>query len=244
MNLSDLLPQSLWNNSSNSGWNTWSNQGGDFFNDFGNIGVNSTTENSTFYESLPNITISSSFSNSQRGVLIQDHVYKSASGYQYFRDGLRETQLDNLQSGLDIIGMVPIIGEPFDLINAGISYSRGNYVEGSLSLAATIPLIGVGATTAKIVAKEGIQYTKSNLKLGQEMHKAYKVGANGSKEFRLPSGKRIDFLDINNATIYELKPFNPRAMKAGQKQLNIYKSELERMQRFKGVQWKTVLDTY
>lgn len=77
-------------------------------------------------------------------------MYKNASGYQYFRDGLRETQLDNLQSALDVVGMVPIIGEPIDLINAGISYGRGNYVEGSLSLAATIPFIGVGATVSKV----------------------------------------------------------------------------------------------
>ncbi|MCS4238491.1 RHS repeat-associated protein [Myroides gitamensis] len=154
--LSQAFLQSLWNNSSSSGWNTWTNQGDNFFNDFGNIGVNSTTGKSTFYESLPNITISSSFSSSQRGILIQDHVYKNASGYQYFRDGLRETQLDNLQSGLDIIGMVPIIGEPIDLINAGISYGRGRYVEGSLSLAATIPFIGVGATVTKVAIKTAL----------------------------------------------------------------------------------------
>ncbi|MGB4415557.1 MAG: hypothetical protein WBI53_11850 [Paludibacter sp.] len=88
------------------------------------------------------------------------------------------------------------------------------------------------------------QYTKSSLQLGQQMHKAYKVGANGVKEFRLPSGKRIDFLDINNSTIFELKPFNPRAMKAGQNQLNMYMQELQTMPQFKGVPWKTVLDTY
>ncbi len=154
--LSQGFLQGLWNNSSSTGWNTWTNQGDDFFNDFGNIGVNSTTGKSTFYESLPNITISSSFSSSQRGILIQDHVYKNASGYQYFRDGLRETQLDNLQSALDVVGMIPIIGEPIDLINAGISYGRGNYVEGSLSLAATIPFIGVGATVTKVAIKTAL----------------------------------------------------------------------------------------
>jgi hypothetical protein len=95
-----------------------------------------------------------------------------------------------------------------------------------------------------------VQYTKSSLKLGQEMHKAYKVGANGVKEFRLPSGKRIDFLDINNSTIFELKPFNPRAMKAGQNQLNMYLREmnspavLQKYPEFNGVNWKTILDTY
>ncbi len=94
------------------------------------------------------------------------------------------------------------------------------------------------------VAEEGVQYTKSSLKLGQEMHQAYKVGAEGIKEFRLPSGRRIDFLDIKNSTIYELKPFNPRAIKAGENQLNIYMKELQSMPQFKGINWKTVLDTY
>lgn len=43
---------------------------------------------------------------------------------------------------------------------------------------------GIGVEA--VAAKGGVQYTKSSLKLGQEMHKAYKVGANGVKEFRLP----------------------------------------------------------
>ncbi len=82
------------------------------------------------------------------------------------------------------------------------------------------------------------------------MHNAYKVGANGIKEFRLPSGKRIDFLDVNNGIIHELKPFNPRAMKAGQKQLDMYLKEIQspatllKHPEFRGINWKTVLDTY
>jgi hypothetical protein len=51
----------------------------------------------------------------------------------------------------------------------------------------------VGSNAA---AKGGVQYTKSSLQLGQQMHKSYKLGAEGIKEFRLPSGRRIDFLDI------------------------------------------------
>jgi hypothetical protein len=70
------------------------------------------------------------------------------------------------------------------------------------------------------------------------------------KEFRLHSGKKIDFLDVPNKTIYELKPFNPRAMKAGEKQLQMYLKELQspamiqRYPEFKGINWKTILDTY
>ncbi len=90
--------------------------------------------------------------------------------------------------------------------------------------------------------------TKSSLNLGNKMHKAYRSHLEDKvstfKEFVLPSKSRIDFLDIENGIIYELKPNNPRAIKEGIKQLERYKKELESMDRFKGIEWKTVLDTY
>jgi hypothetical protein len=98
-------------------------------------------------------------------------------------------------------------------------------------------------------AAKRVTYTKSSLQLGQQMHKAYKAGLHNPakqmfKEYVLPSGRRIDFLDASKGIIYELKPFNPRAMKAGQNQLNMYMKELQSMPEFKGINWKTVLDTY
>lgn len=93
-------------------------------------------------------------------------------------------------------------------------------------------------------AKNGIKYTKSNLKLGQEMHKEYKLGEEGIKEFRLPSGKRIDFLDLKNGKVFELKPYNPRSMKLGQTQLDTYIKELQTIPEFKGINWKGILQTY
>lgn len=48
------------------------------------------------------------------------------------------------------------------------------------------------------------------------------------KEYRLPSGKRIDFIDIENKTIYELKPNNPTQIKKGKKQLEGYLEEVEK----------------
>ncbi|EKB04389.1 hypothetical protein HMPREF9716_03301, partial [Myroides odoratus CIP 103059] len=136
--------------------------------------------------------------------------------------------------------------EPIDLINAGISYGRGRYVEGSLSLAATIPFIGVGATTAKIATKTGVQYTKSSLAFGREIHAGYKVAEHAPalgrfKEFTGIKGIRPDFVDFGTKTIYELKPFNPRGIRSGTKQLNNYKSLFE--QNYGGT-WKTVLDHY
>lgn len=81
------------------------------------------------------------------------------------------------------------------------------------------------------------------------MHKAYKAGLYNPaqqmfKEYVLPSVRRIDFLDALRGIIYELKPFNPRAMLQGQRQLNMYMQELQMMPEFKGINWKTVLDTY
>ena len=94
-------------------------------------------------------------------------------------------------------------------------------------------------------AAEAVPYTKSTMKLGQEMHKAYKAdlvdGITKFKEYTLPSGKRIDFIDFETKTIHELKPYNPRAMKAGEKQLEQYLQEIQ--EKF-GDGWKTQLDTY
>ena len=81
------------------------------------------------------------------------------------------------------------------------------------------------------------------------MHEAYHAGEYG-KEFLLPSRRRIDFLDIKNGIIYELKPNNPRAIKQGEKQLRMYLEELQnpttiqRHPEFKGIQWRTILETY
>ncbi len=90
------------------------------------------------------------------------------------------------------------------------------------------------------------EYTKSNLKHGQEMHKAYKSDIandiNKIKEYRLPSGKRIDFIDFGKKTIYELKPYNPRSIAQGYKQLNNYLNELENLGLGNG--WKIKLDVY
>ncbi|WP_082129105.1 RHS repeat-associated core domain-containing protein [Chryseobacterium gallinarum] len=111
------------------------------------------------------------------------------------------------------------------------------------------------------ILKEGMktvfkgEYTKSNLKLGRDLHKAYKTDYHAPelgrfKEYRLPSGKRIDFLDINEGKIYELKPLNPTQLKVGSKQLQMYMEELQSPAaiqanpRLKDIQWKKILEVY
>jgi len=88
-------------------------------------------------------------------------------------------------------------------------------------------------------------YTKSNLSLGKKVHKEYKVTAVDNivrfKEYRLPSGKRVDYIDFETKTIYELKPNNPTQIKKGTVQLQNY---LKEIQQIYGDGWTTVLDTY
>ncbi|GAA0756105.1 RHS repeat-associated core domain-containing protein [Clostridium sartagoforme] len=112
----------------------------------------------------------------------------------------------------------------------------------------TVKAVDKGSDVVKGVVKtaDNIKpYTKSSLKMGQNMHKAYKADVVDNiikfKEYRLPSGRRIDFIDFGTKTIYELKPYNPRQIKAGTKQLEGYLKEVESIF---GRGWSTVLDTY
>jgi RHS repeat-associated protein len=61
--------------------------------------------------------------------------------------------LDGLQTLLDIGGMIPGLGEPLDLINAGISGLRGDYGGAALSMAGAVPFAGNLATAGKLARR-------------------------------------------------------------------------------------------
>lgn len=88
-------------------------------------------------------------------------------------------------------------------------------------------------------------YTRSNLELGKIVHKEYMSDVaddvNKIKEYVLPSGKRVDFIDFENKIVYELKPNNPNQIRKGIKQLAGYLEEIETVF---GKGWSSVLDTY
>lgn len=87
--------------------------------------------------------------------------------------------------------------------------------------------------------------TKSSLSLGREIHRQYKAGQADEistfKEYRRIDGVRPDFVDFKTKTIFELKPNNPRSIKAGYRQLERYQQIFEKHFNYK---WKTVLETY
>lgn len=95
-------------------------------------------------------------------------------------------------------------------------------------------------------AVESVAYTKSSLSMGREMHSGYKLAEHAPelgrfKEFTGIKGIRPDYVDFGTKTIYELKPFNPRGMQSGAKQLQKYQSAFEKTY---GGKWNTVLDHY
>ena len=59
--------------------------------------------------------------------------------------------LDGVQIGLDVVGLVPGVGEIADGLNGLISLARGDYTGAALSFGAMIPFAGWGATGAKWV---------------------------------------------------------------------------------------------
>ncbi len=64
-----------------------------------------------------------------------------------------QSWLNPLQTGLDVVGLVPVAGEVADGANALIYLAQGDYVNAGLSGAAMVPFLGWGATGAKLGMK-------------------------------------------------------------------------------------------
>jgi hypothetical protein len=58
--------------------------------------------------------------------------------------------LDGLQLGLDVVGLIPVVGEIADVANAGISLARGDYAGAALSMLSAVPFAGYLGTVGKV----------------------------------------------------------------------------------------------
>ncbi len=79
------------------------------------------------------------------------------------------------------------------LIADGVTLGGSSLLKGTIKTGIKQGSKQLAKKAAKEAAKDGVKYTKSNMKLGREMHRQYKIGADGVKEFRLPSGKTYRF---------------------------------------------------
>lgn len=110
--------------------------------------------------------------------------------------------LDGLQTTLDVVGLIPGVGEFADLANAGISLARGDYAGAALSLLSAVPFAGWFGTAGKLgrrgaKAVEGTAAKGSKAggkKAGKEAtekveQKAPDDAAKSSKKEEKPGGK-------------------------------------------------------
>jgi hypothetical protein len=72
---------------------------------------------------------------------------------QQFIEENPEVVLDLLQLALMGCGLVPVVGEPCDAIDAAISFVRGDVVGGFLSLGSMVPVLGWGTAAPKMSDK-------------------------------------------------------------------------------------------
>lgn len=75
-------------------------------------------------------------------------------------DNLKTTLLDNTQTGLDVAGLVPVIGIPADGVNASISLGRGNKIEAAATAFGMIPFYGDGVQAGRLGLKYGDDIAK------------------------------------------------------------------------------------
>ncbi|RED20887.1 hypothetical protein DES34_1291, partial [Brevibacillus brevis] len=99
--------------------------------------------------------------------------------------------LDGVQLALDVVGLIPGLGEVADLANAGISLARGDYAGAALSLAACIPFAGWAATGAKLGAKahKALKGTKAGQKVLEVADSAADVVKNVANAVESTVGK-------------------------------------------------------
>ena len=76
---------------------------------------------------------------------------------------------DATQTALDVVGLIPAVGEIADCLNGVISLARGDYAGAALSFAAMVPFFGSAVTGAKILDK------------AKDMYKATKLDKEGAK---------------------------------------------------------------
>jgi hypothetical protein len=146
--------------------------------------------------------------------------------------------LDNLQTGLDIGGMVPGFGEPIDGVNGLIYLARGDKLNAGLSLGAMIPFIGDGVTGAKL-ARKAVKAGEDTAEIVKDINRGAEITEGLSNAERkyvpnpkhdAPSGK-ISPNPFGNDAVTGQKSLETAYSSSGNKQLyNVYDDKLVKFQ--------------
>ncbi|MFF9243971.1 DNRLRE domain-containing protein [Streptomyces sp. NPDC014776] len=113
-------------------------------------------------------------------------------------------------AALDVVGMVPVVGEVADVAN-GIWYAaEGNYVDAALSLTSAIPLVGYGATAVKAgkYAKKGLEAadTANDVRKAANRTEDAVDAANDARKVDAPTTKSPDKPDAKTCKTNSFLP--------------------------------------
>lgn len=64
--------------------------------------------------------------------------------YSNYRNAVNSNPVDDVQTGLDLMGNIPVFGEVFDGMNSLIYLGRGDRINAAASFSAMIPFAGIG----------------------------------------------------------------------------------------------------
>ena len=101
---------------------------------------------------------------------VNQYVEKIGVGKKSKEKGFFDKILDGVQVGLDVVGLIPVVGEIADGVNGSIYLARGDKLNAALSFAAMVPVVGSAATGAKYVNK-GLKYGEEIADAGKTIKK-------------------------------------------------------------------------
>jgi len=127
--------------------------------------------------------------------------------------------LDGVQLGLDIVGLIPVVGEIADIANAGISLARGDYTGAALSLVSAIPFVGYLGTAGKIGRHGTKAVVEGSVKTSKEVVERTAREAAQKRAKETTARKRTSGGKVRPKRLQKKKPecFDPRQSEAYKK---------------------------
>ena len=130
---------------------------------------------------------------------VNQYVEKIGVGKKSKEKGFFDKILDGVQVGLDVVGLIPVVGEIADGVNGSIYLARGDKLNAALSFAAMIPVVGSAATGAK--------YVNKGLKYGEEIADAGKSAKNLGDEVP-PAFRQTEFASSYESRLNQTPALN------------------------------------
>ncbi len=127
--------------------------------------------------------------------------------------------LDSLQLGLDIIGLIPVVGEIADVANGGISLARGDYTGATLSLLSAVPFVGYLGTAGKIGRHGTKAVLEASVKTSKEVVERTAIEAAQKRAKEGAARKQASGGKVRPKKLQKKKPecFDPRQSDAYKK---------------------------